>query len=346
MTEIDYEKASEIDPLNLDGDLFHLPEYNAKANTFMMCQLGKKAVGNFRKAGIESREEAYAILRDLDFVASSLDRHGIKPMAEIDGLEEAMSWAGSAGDSVPRGTITTYAGINPYGERQRSFTGSQEENIFIDSLKASFDELEIAMNSLSRLTMCSGESEVICSLDESISAVQTMTNSTVSVMRKISPTIFTGQIRPYFEPIGIDNKSYVAANGSQLQLVGIEKMVYGTDGANSIESEFFEENVPYFNVAQRGRLQVFSEANQGRNLLEMVEERLSNGEDMAEVLISLVGLSKMIRKFRYPHRKVAEDNFKIRPDGSVGSGSYTPAILTDLIHTTEARIARMQEIDV
>lgn len=78
----------------------------------------------------------------------------------------------------------------------------------------------------------------------------------------------------------------------------------------------------------------------------MVEERLSNGEDMAEVLISLVGLSKMIRKFRYPHRKVAEDNFKIRPDGSVGSGSYTPAILTDLIHTTEARIARMQEIDV
>lgn len=344
MIEIDYKKTTELDPLNLDGDLFHLPEYNAKANTLMICQLGKKAVGNFRKAGIENREEAYAALRDLDFITSSLDRHGLKPMAEVDGLEDAMLWAGFVGDSVPRGTITTYAGVNPDGERRRSFTGSKEEDIFIDSLKVSFDELEIAMNGLSRLTLRSGGSDVIRSLDESTSAMQTMTNSTVSVMRNIPPTIFTGQIRPYFEPIDIDDKSYVAANGSQLQLVGVEKMVYGTGGVDSIESDFFEENMPYLNAAQRGRLQVFSEVNQGKNLLAMIEEGHNNGEDIAEVLVSLSGLSKMIRKFRYPHRKVAEDNFKLRPDGSVGSGSYTPAVLTDLIHTTEARIAHVQEI--
>ena len=87
MIEIDYKKTTELDPLNLDGDLFHLPEYNAEANTLMICRLGKKAVGNFRKVGIENGEEAYAALRDLDFVASSLDRHGLKPMAEVDGLD-------------------------------------------------------------------------------------------------------------------------------------------------------------------------------------------------------------------------------------------------------------------
>jgi len=344
MIEIDYKKTTELDPLNIDADLFHLPEYNAKTNVLMVRRLGHKAVSNFRKNDTGNSEEAYAALRDLDFIASSLDRHGLNPMTEVEGLEEAMIWAGLVGDSAPRGTITTYAGVNPYGERRRSFTGTEEEDIFIDSLKVSFDDLELAMNGLARLTSQSNDIDFMHSLDKSTSAMQTMTNSTVSVIRSIPPTVFTGQIRPYFEPLDVGGKSYVAANGSQLQLVGIEKMVYGTGGVDSVESDFSEENMPYLNSAQRSKLQVFGEINQGKDVLAMIEERRDKGEDMSEVLVSLAALTKMIRKFRYPHRKVAEDNFKLRPDGSVGSGSYTPAVLTDLIHTTEARIAHVQEM--
>lgn len=344
MTEIDYKKAAELDPLNIDADLAHLPEYNAEADTRTLCQLGQKAIRNFRGASVEKIEEVYAVLRDLDFIASSLDRHGLDPMKEVEGLEGAMIWAGFVGDSVPRGTITTYAGINPDGERRRSFTGSEEEALFIDSLKVSFDELEIAANSIADLTSHSKNGAFVHSLDTSTSAMQTMTNSTVAVMRNIPPTVFTGEIRPYFEPLTIGGKSYVAANGSQLQLVGIEKMVYGTGGVDSIESDFYEENLPYLNSVQRQQLRTFAEANEGQSLLTMVEVRRHKGEDVSDVLVSLAALTKMIRKFRYPHRKVAEDNFKLRPDGSVGSGSYTPAILTDLIHATEARIAHVQEM--
>ena len=344
MIEIDYKKATELDPLGIDADLFHLPEYNERADILMIRQLGEKAVGNFRKTSVENTEESYAVLRDLDFIASSLDRHGFNPTSEVDGLEGAMVWAGFMGDSTPRGTITTYAGINPDGERRRSFTGSKEEDIFIDSLKVSFDELEIAMNGLARLTSRSDDVDFTHSLDKSTLAMQTMTNSTVAVMRNIPPEIFTGQIRPYFEPLNLAGKSYVAANGSQLQLVGIEKMVYGTGGVDSVESDFFDENMPYLSAAQRDKLRVFADANQGKDLLTMIEERRSEGEDTSEVLVSVAALTKMIRKFRYPHRKVAEDNFKLRPDGSVGSGSYTPAVLTDLIKSTEARIAHVQEI--
>lgn len=344
MIEIDYKKATELDPLGIDADLFHLPEYNERADVLMIRQLGEKAVGNFRKTSVENMEESYAVLRDLDFIASSLDRHGFNPTSEVDGLEGAMVWAGFMGDSTPRGTITTYAGINPDGERRRSFTGSKEEDIFIDSLKVSFEELEVAMNGLARLTSRSDDVDFTHSLDKSTLAMQTMTNSTVAVMRNIPPEIFTGQIRPYFEPLNLAGKSYVAANGSQLQLVGIEKMVYGTGGVDSVESDFFDENMPYLNAAQRDKLRVFADANQGKDLLTMIEERRSEGEDTSEVLVSVAALTKMIRKFRYPHRKVAEDNFKLRPDGSVGSGSYTPAVLTDLIKSTEARIAHVQEM--
>lgn len=49
MTEIDYKKATELDPLNIDADLFYLPEYNERANVLMIRRLGEKAVGNFRK---------------------------------------------------------------------------------------------------------------------------------------------------------------------------------------------------------------------------------------------------------------------------------------------------------
>lgn len=344
MIEIDYKKATELDPLGIDADLFHLPEYNERANVLMIRRLGEKAVGNFRKTSVENMEESYAVLRDLDFIASSLDRHGCNPTSEVDGLEDAMVWAGFASDSTPRGTITTYAGINPDGERRRSFTGSKEEDIFIDSLKVSFEELEAAMSGLARLTSRSDDVDFTHSLDKSTLAMQTMTNSTVAVMRNIPPEIFTGQIRPYFEPLNLAGKSYVAANGSQLQLVGIEKMVYGTGGVDSVESDFFDENMPYLNAAQRDKLRVFADANQGKDLLTMIEERRSEGEDTSGVLVSVAALTKMIRKFRYPHRKVAEDNFKLRPDGSVGSGSYTPAVLTDLIKSTEARIAHVQEI--
>lgn len=345
MTEIDYKKAAEIDPLNIDADLAHLPEYNAEADTRTLCQLGQKAIRNFRRASIEKSEEAYAVLRDLDFIASSLDRHGLDPMKEVEGMEDAMIWAGFAGDSTPRGTITTYAGMNPDGERRRSFTGSEEEALFIDSLKVSFDELEIAANNIARLTSHSKNSAFVHSLNTGTSAMQTMTNSTVAVMRNIPPAIFTGEIRPYFEPLKIGGRSYVAANGSQLQLVGIEKMVYGTGGVDSIESSFYEENLPYLNSVQRQQLRTFTEANDGQSLLAMVEARGCEGEDVSDILVSLAALTKTIRKFRYPHRKVAEDNFKLRPDGSVGSGSYTPAVLTDLIHTTEARVAYVRKMN-
>jgi hypothetical protein len=194
MIEIDYKKATALDPLNIDADLFHLPEHNAKIDTIMIRQLGTKAVRNFYRTDVANNEAAYAILRDFDFIASSLDRHGLNPMVEVDGLEDAMIQAGFAGNSVPRGTITTYSSINPDGEQRRSFTGSQEENVFIDSLKTSFYALEVALNGLARLTVCSDRVDVTHALDTSTAAMQEMTNSMISVMRNISPAIFTTQI--------------------------------------------------------------------------------------------------------------------------------------------------------
>lgn len=52
----------------------------------------------------------------------------------------------------------------------------------------------------------------------------------------------------------------------------------------------------------------------------------------------------MSQKFRYPHRKLARDNFKIRPDGSVGSGVYTTDILDVLLNETIGAIEKLEGI--
>lgn len=94
MIEIDYKKAAKIDHLNIDADLACLPEYNAEADTRALCRLGQKAIRNFRETSVEKSEEAYAVLRDLDFIASSLDRHGLDLMKEVEGMEDVMVWSG------------------------------------------------------------------------------------------------------------------------------------------------------------------------------------------------------------------------------------------------------------
>jgi hypothetical protein len=64
------------------------------------------------------------------------------------------------------------------------------------------------------------------------------------------------------------------------------------------------------------------------------------GDDSRQATTDLL---RKIRKFRYPHRKIAQDNFKLRPDDAVGSGSYKPDILDVLIDKTEKAIAQVEE---
>ena len=343
MIELDYRKIAELDPLAIDEDILDLPRLNDKNLPLQLARLGSKMVANFYTLGVETPEEGYAALRDFDFLASSLDRANVNPFTRVDGLEGAMLDAGNLAKSVPRSTITTYAGANPTDERRRSFTGSQEENVFLDSLKTSFDELEIAFNAVASLGRTQGVGARIKALDASTEAMKTMIKCMVDVKRVIAPAYFTDHIRPFFDPLTIGGAVYAAAGGGQLQLVAVEKMVYSLNGQNRVSDKLFEENFPYFNGQQRDRVSSFFEKNES-SILAQVEEHQLEQDDETAITFALLSLARMIKKFRYPHRKVAMDNFKLRPLGSIGSGSYTPAILSELIDETESQIVHIGAI--
>jgi len=341
MTEFNYQKIAGLDPLGIDEDIFDLPQLNRTCNSTQLVNLGAKMARSFYDIGLGTAEEGYAALRDLDFVASSLDRAGVNPFSYVPRLEEAMLDAGDMAESVPRSTITTYAGANPDGVRRRSFTGSQEEDVFIASLRTSFDELEVALVGLGRLKKEEQAHAYAGTLDISANAVQTLVASMVKVKRTISPEFFTHNIRPFFDPLTIGGRVYAAAGGGQLQLVGIERIAFGVNGVDLINYKFFEENLPYLNVLQRNKIQEFLRNHNDMSILDQVQEGQFDQGDNDDVAIALLSLARMIKKFRYPHRKVALDNFALRSPGSVGSGSYTPTILAELIDETENQILQI-----
>jgi hypothetical protein len=344
MREIDYQKITELDPLHVDADIADMPVLNRHEQTDSIVKLGRKMVEAFPGINTESYEESYAALRDLDFVASSLNRHGLNPFSEVKDLEYAMVEAGAAAGSVPRGTITTYVATNPSGARQRSFTGSEEEGVFLANLKSSFDALEVAFHSISGLRPGSEEVHVQNALTATTAAMQIMVSSMIAVKRSVAPHYFTGQIRPFFEPLTIAGQAYAAAGAGQLQLAGIEEMAYGTKGEGAIEHDFLMENLPYMNAYQRSRVRIFARNNNGQSILATLENRYKLGQGTGESLSVLFDLTRMIRKFRYPHQKVAIDNFNLRPEGAVGSGSYTTQVLSELIAVTEERMRHIRGI--
>lgn len=334
MTEVDvyipshdkYRYTSDLDPLQLDGFFQDLPKINEESDLQSIYDALVDAVGRIDYSTIVDEESALAALRDLDFIASSYLRHGRDPIQDVPGLEAVMVMLGDMAGTVPRGTVVTYAMVNPSGSRERSFTGSAEESLFIGSVRTSSVVLEHA---LQRFTT----DEPAIALSELESGLQVMVDSVIAVKRGLSPTYFSDELRPYFDPLVIEGRKYLGAGGAQLQLVAFDYVLWGADDPDTMYNEYFAENKDYLSPNQRNLLGEIMEAQGDRSLLARLVE-----EPDSEAAEASLGVLKMLKKFRYPHRKMAQDNFKVRPEGKLGSGSYTTDILDVLVIKTEEAI--------
>jgi len=337
---IDYGEVAEADPLSLDDRLLTLPLKNAAANTEALQADLEFAVDTLDEASMSalSLVDSYAALRDIDFLAASLVRHGVDPITSIPGLETRLLQLSERTGTIPRGTVYTYAGFNPEGERQRSFTGSAEENLFITAVRQSVFTLDEATFSLSAITRQSSGQTIGDSLAYANAACDEMTTAIVAVHRGIPPHYFTNELRPYFDPLVIGGQAYTGAGGAQLQLLAIDHMLWGIEEHDPAYRTFYEENYPYLSPEQREALQSFVENNDGQSLVTRVLD--SKNPELAKQLATTV---RKIRRFRYPHKRVADDNFKLRPENAVGSGSYRPDILGRLIMLTEARLHTLDQ---
>lgn len=326
LTTEKYIAASRLDPLGLDTYFEQLPAINKAGD---IDSLYEKLTESVLKLDIEPTKtsyEALAVLRDLDFLASSYVRHGRNPIEDVQGLEGHLVELGGIVGTVPRGTVATYALANPDNGRQRSFTGDSEESLFIDAVRQTSLALESSLEDFVRQDPTTALIQLDANLDVAIQSI-------VSVMRALPPEYFTEEMRPYFDPLIIESKRYLGAGGAQLQFVAFDYILWGANDPDTTYHSYFNENYSYLTPSQQSAIAEIMAKYDQHTLLEHIAMK----DDKTAALAAMDALKKM-KKFRYPHRKLAQDNFKVRQQGQVGSGSYTTDILDVLLFKTEQAI--------
>lgn len=324
-----YVRARLLDPLNIDDVIHQLPAFNAIADVDSIAKHTRDAIA--RAALVEGEVEAIASIRDLDFFLSSAVRHGIQPNEIIDNLDDTMVGLGAIAGTIPRGNVATYATANPTDTRQRTFTGERPEKLFIGAVA----QTALALDGALRVFGDKNYEQGLIALDFGLDA---MVKSIIAVRREVTPEFFTGTLRPYFDSMTIAGKQYLGSGGAQLQLVGIDYLLWGCSDQNQDYRDFFDENVKYMTPQQQAYVKHALTQHDGQSIVEYLKENRD-----PDAITTAISVLKKIRKFRYPHKKIADDNFKLRQEGSVGSGGYTPDILGLLITKNEAALTRLQD---
>ncbi len=260
--------------------------------------------------------QSYAFHRDLGHIAATQQRYAI-PIGNNPALFEGLYNVGVAIAEVPRDTVFSYGPRN-YVYAPRSFTTFGFESTFIESFRQGMGGLYRCINHL--LVGMAGKVSLSTAIQAATGEFKNMTTAIVNVHRQITPEQFTHVLRPYFDPIEIDGTSYLAPGGAQMPLILLDMIMKGSKYFDKMQS-YSLENVGYMPLGYRFAFEILLERQIClTNYLKSTEDREA-----------FQGLQNAVLQFRYPHRKVATDNFKLREEEKVGSGGYTPKLLDELI---------------
>lgn len=221
-----FQRVRELDPLGIDRELQDLPTINGSADVGAISTIIDDVISDLDITAYD-QDSATAAMRDLDFLLSSSLRHGADLVVEGGTIESALLGLGRIACMIPRGTVSTYALANPRGERERSFTGSPEERLFIESVRSGAESVESSLETYVR----EGKYAGLCAMENGIDH---MITSIIDVKRGVSPAYFTGQLRPYFEPLTIGGESYAGSGGAQLQFIAVDYLLWGVDCDNPV----------------------------------------------------------------------------------------------------------------
>lgn len=312
------------DPLGFDNNVEELTIYNETNDVAGLESLLRATTARTLELIPEVNSiEAMACLRDLDFIISSLIAHGVEPLASNSNTEAALVQLGIIANTVPRGTSFTYANGNPPGLRRRTFTNDAQEHIFIDAIADSSAAISQALEILTTHTT----RKDITPLTR---AVERVTASMVSVKRSVTPEFFTGQLRYYLELYSVNGNEYLGPGGIQT-LLPVDLIVWGIDSTDNAWKKFVETNYPYIDPIQKEHLQDILKRNHGESFYEKARTS-SDIQLQREVYYCL----KALKKFRYPHRKLVQDNVEIAEDDS-----YDDSIVGVILRKTDALLLEL-----
>ena len=343
----DSNKVVGLDPLGFDDKLGLLHLMNKRNDTREIIQLLYRSLPNPDILDSFSYEESLAAMRDLGIFIGTLKKHGIEPVEVVPELEYVLLVLMVKTDLPPRDTLLHYTTWNPSDTRIRTYTGLTDEISLIESVRKAIPGL---MRSIAQLEMLherplhGHEFGVICKDVKEM--MEGMVEGIVHAKRCVSPAVFANELRFYYDPIKVDyNKDYIGPGAVEMPMFVFDHLLWSSDCEDEAYSSFKEGYLPYNMSFIRD---IYWRFDRTPSLLTRVEQNLRDerSDEHFRAALSVLELCSVLKRFRMPHKKVAEAAYSQGEEQyhDKGSGGYSTNILLHIIALQNERIKALQDV--
>lgn len=336
---------SSLDPLSADIFVSHLPEMNASGDVSGIIHTTDTLISRLKAMSNLSPENALASVRDLGIFAGSIKKHGIEPVDVIPELDSIFVQLGQMTGMLPRDTLFHYTLWNPDGDRQRRYTHFVDEAHLITCIKLALPRLERAIYDLTILYQIPIDAEEFvpqCQIcEESLGGI---VEAIAYTIRHVSRRVFAQELRPFFDAIAVQGKSYLGPGALDMPLFVFDHILWSAECREDFYLELKQSLLPYTLPIFR---ELYAQFEQHPSLLKIICQDLkripvTQHPQAIEGAKALSKLFDVLLKFRKPHMKVAKDAYhKCCPARDMGSGGYD---LTLLIRMSELTVAAQQQL--
>ncbi|MFI8827895.1 monodechloroaminopyrrolnitrin synthase PrnB family protein [Streptomyces sp. NPDC053431] len=336
------------DPLGADAVLAALPAMNAEADTAALTVALRALVPDVDRAAEWSVVAALAAMRDLGILLGSLKRHGVQPVAAVPEVLPVLELLGRRTDMVPRDTVHHYTTWNPPGPRRRTYTGHAMEAHLQEAVRMAFPGLVAALDACARVARLEPyDPGFALALDRTAHHVQAVVDAIDLTVAHVTPEYFARTLRPYFEEIDVDGRSYLGPAASQVPLWLVDLTLWQCDRSDPAYDLFLADSLPYalpswraFHARHRGGVSAVSKVSaaiswEGADRLP--PELAASARSLARVL-------RILKSFRARHftlaRKSYGEELRRYEEGSGGAPVALLRTILDLTRDNETLVRR------
>ena len=344
--DADCAKIAKLDPLEVDPIMKVLPTMNERKYINGLEGTLFKILPDPAKLFGFKYHEAAAAMRDLGFFIGSIKRLGTEPLKLVPSLDFVLDVLGEKTNMPPRDTLLHYTVWNPKGRRMRTYTGTPDEKALIESVRISMNPLVNAIYGLLKLHSADFDGPGFALYAELILLdFKSVVNGIVHAKRNVSPEVFANHLRQYFDSIHLWGKEYLGPGAVEMPFFVFDHLLWSSDCYDAEYKTFKETYLPYIIPKLR---KVYDEADNKPSLLTKFEQDLEGSGKLnfakIEAADRIISLCKMIKGFRMPHKKLAEESYGYEdPEHrDKGSGGYSPAILSKILSLFLERVERFE----
>jgi monodechloroaminopyrrolnitrin synthase len=323
-----------LDPLHFDQKIKVLHTLNEKRMTREIVQLMYDLLPLPDALEQFTYEESIAAMRDLGIFIGILKRHGIEPVEVVPELEYVLLVLMVKSNLPPRDTLLHYTSWNPTDERIRTYTGSKDERSLIESVKIAMPDLLEAIVEMEKLHAVHATHPIFPMMCQNIQEkISAMVQGIVHAKRNVSPAVFANELRFYYDPIKVDyGKDYIGPGAVEMPMFVFDHLLWSCD-TNDETYASFKEGYLLYNLGFIN--DIYWNFKGKPSLLTTVVENLKNApsQSLMRSAHQLQQLGNILKSFRMPHKKLAENAYahSAEHNRNHGSGGYSTNILDHII---------------